>query len=318
MINNSSEQLPLSIVIPCFNQGEFIGEALSSIEQCRDPVYEIIIVNDGSTDPFTINVFNHLKQQGYTILNQSNQGLACARNNGIANAQGQYILALDADNKIRPAYIYKGIEILDHDPEIGVVYGDAEYFGERNDRLTVADFDADRLLLGNYIDACAVFRKGVWEECGGYDETMPLQGYEDWDLWLNAMQKGWKFYHVPDVLFDYRVRSGSMISICKIPENKKKLVNYVCTKHRDLYTRNLAYLIAEKDCLADACWNEAQQLRTQLNQAQAELEQSHQAIATSYEKIRAMESSRFWQFRTLWFQLKRALGLLTTDVLKTR
>src|SRR5437899_68511 len=95
----------VSVIIPCFNHGEFLMDAVHSVEECARTLYEIIIVNDGSTDPPTVQLLKDLEEKGYNIINQNNQGLAAARNNGIAAATANYILPLDADNKIRPEYI---------------------------------------------------------------------------------------------------------------------------------------------------------------------------------------------------------------------
>src|SRR5262245_33102094 len=114
----------LSIVIPCYNQGNYLKEALDSVEMYDgNYLYEIIIINDGSTEVDTIRILGELREKGYTILNQNNQGLSMARNNGIAFAKGKFFLPLDADNKIRPAYIEKGIAILEKNSNVGVVYG---------------------------------------------------------------------------------------------------------------------------------------------------------------------------------------------------
>lgn len=235
----------LSVIIPCFNHGGYIMDAIKSVEACQSQIYEIIIVNDGSTDTLTCDVMRQLEQDGYQVINQVNQGLGAARNTGIGMAKGEYILPLDSDNKIRPDYIYKSIEILDRYPKIGVVYGNAEYFGEKTGLWEVPDFDLPLLVLRNYIDACAVFRKSTWESCGYYDTKMPMCGYEDWDFWLSIAQKGWEFHHIPEVLFDYRVRSGSMITICIKSDNQKRLVDYIYNKHIDLVKLELNLLYDE-------------------------------------------------------------------------
>jgi glycosyltransferase involved in cell wall biosynthesis len=226
-------------------------DAISSVEECQEKVYEIIIVNDGSTDPYTCEVMEQLKKKGYFVVEQENLGLSAARNTGIKLAKGQYILPLDSDNKIRPNYIFKGIEILDKLPEVGVVYGDAEYFGDKSGLWKVPEFDLRLLLLGNYIDACAVFRKSVWEDCGYYDTEMPIQGYEDWNFWLSIAEKGWKFYHIPEVLFDYRVRSGSMVTNCNIPENQRLLIQYVANKHSDILREEYQKLYVEFNAVSE-------------------------------------------------------------------
>lgn len=208
----NSTGIAVSIVIPCFNDGKFLPEAVGSAEPCQSSGCEIIVVNDGSTDQNTLEVLATIEQRGHRVLHQQNRGLGGARNAGISIARGRYILPLDSDNRVRPAYPVQGAKILDCDPAIDVVYGDPEYFGGKTCRNHVADFDLQRLLSWNYIDACAVFRKSAWERCGGYDEKMPSMGYEDWDLWCRIALSGGGFCHVDEVLYDYRVRPDSMSS----------------------------------------------------------------------------------------------------------
>jgi len=228
---------PVSVVIPCFNHGQFLMDAIHSVEQCDRSLYELIIVNDGSTDPSTIESVKGLERSGYTILHQSNQGLAAARNNGIAASRGRYILPLDADNKIRPPYIREGIRVLDRRPHVGVVYGNGQYFGDRSGPRVVPEFDPLRLILKNYIDACAVFRRDVWTRCGGYDAQMPVQGFEDWNFWLEAASQGWRFFHLNTIVFDYRYRNDSMIR--SLSESARDQ----CLQY--LYARHYAFIHSE-------------------------------------------------------------------------
>lgn len=223
----------VSIIMPCYNHGAYINEAIQSVEQCADAaLYELIIINDGSTDAATIDVLNQLSAKGYNVVNQKNQGLGAARNNGIKLAKGEYILPLDSDNRIYPKYIYESIKILDAQPEIAVVYGDSLFFGEENRRDIVGEFNLQRIMLGNYIDACAVFRKSVWEEVGGYDEKMPVMGKEDWNLWLSIAFKGYHFYYINDIVFDYRVMSNSMLR--SIDNSKSVAISqYMAVKYKD-------------------------------------------------------------------------------------
>jgi len=221
----------ISIIIPCFNQGNYLEEALQSISQCNDKdIYEIIIVNDGSTDSVTLTILKDLTEKGYTIINQFNKGLGAARNAGIKAAAGTYILSLDCDNKIRPEYIYEGIKLLDENPLIDVVYGNAAYFGEKSGTLESGEFNLQHLMIENYIDACAVFRKLTWEKIGGYDENMPVMGYEDWDFWLRIAFRNGKFKYVNKVLFDYRYSTKSMIR--SVQKDKfATMLEYMENKH---------------------------------------------------------------------------------------
>jgi glycosyltransferase involved in cell wall biosynthesis len=311
--------IDISVVIPCFNHGEYILDAIASVEASSEVNYELIIINDGSTDTYTLGILHELRDRGYHVVDLENQGLANARNHGISLASGRYILPLDSDNKIRPDYMHKGIDKLDACPEIGIVYGDVEFFGETTGVWALPDFDLYRLMLGNFIDACAVFRKQVWQDCGGYDTNIPDKlGYEDWDFWLSAAESGWQFWHVPEVMFDYRTRSDSMVQTCKQPINQKRLVHYICAKHIDLYTPRLADAIADKEFVAFERMLEIDRLRLELQKIQLEVERSRdrpqkteedlQAIASEVGHLRAtieaMETSKFWQLRQVWFKLK--------------
>jgi len=219
----------ISIIIPCYNMGAYLQETIDSVSSYPNPNdYEIIIVNDGSTDIPTLELLKKLEQQGFFVLNQENQGLAKARNNGIKLAKGKYILPLDADNKIRHNYISESIKLLEQNENIDVIYGNKQHFDEENKLVNVSDFDFTLLCTKNYIDACAVYRKSIWNKVSGYDENMPVMGYEDWDFWLRIALQGARFYHINEVTFDYRVRGNSMIN----DTNKKydTILNYILNK----------------------------------------------------------------------------------------
>lgn len=203
--------LPLvSVVIPCFNQGHFIADAIKSVQLSTYSNFEIIIVNDGSTDSETNAFLGNLKADGLSVIFQENQGLAGARNTGIQKARGEFILPLDADNMIRSGFMSKSVEILVAHPDVSVVYGNAEVFGSKSGQLIPGPFNLQRMMLGNYIDACAIIRKSVFEKVGLYDK-MPVMGYEDWDLWLRIGFANGRFYYLNEIVFDYRMVANSMM-----------------------------------------------------------------------------------------------------------
>lgn len=238
---SEQEKVRLSVVIPCFNDGQFIKEAIASVETCPHLVYEIVIVNDGSTDPYTLQILNTLRSKGYTVIDQQNGGPPAARNTGIKVAKGEYILPLDSDCRIRAAYIQKGIEILDRYPDVAVVYGDVELFGEKTGIEQIPDFDLSWLVNHNYIDNCAVYRKSVWLECGPYDINIPFKCYDDWDFWLSVAKKGYKFYHVPEVLFEYQVRPVSQSTLSRSEEKSKVVCRYIASKHAAWFPKEFRY-----------------------------------------------------------------------------
>jgi hypothetical protein len=233
----------LSIVIPCHDDGEFLIEAVASAERSAPERAELLIVDDGSTAPRTLEILAALRQLGYTVIVQANAGLAAARNRGIREARGRYLLPLDADNRLRPGFPAAAVAVLDAAPEVGVVYGDRQEFGCRSGRIAVPEFDLDGLLRANFIDACSVLRREVWEQCGGYDGSMPAMGWEDWDLWIGAAERGWRFHRLPEVTFDYRVRPGSMASGLLSAEVGEPLRLHMLDKHHDLYRKRLPRLL---------------------------------------------------------------------------
>jgi glycosyltransferase involved in cell wall biosynthesis len=202
----------ISIIIPCYNHGLYIQEAIDSVEKSKGKYsVEIVIVDDGSTDFETKVILKKIEDNGYFVLYQENGGIGNARNNGIKVAKGKYILPLDSDNVIEKPYLNEAIEIMETNKNIDILYGNAFLFGDKSGEWIVDDFDLDKLKKGNYIDACAIYKKSVWKSLGGYDEKMPKMGFEDWDFWINCSLNKFNFYHLPSFCFSYRVLKNSMI-----------------------------------------------------------------------------------------------------------
>jgi len=203
----------VSIIIPCYNHGAMLREALASVEEVRNEnLLEVIIVDDGSSDAETVRILKEVAEAGYSVVSQPNRRVSAARNTGIRLAKGEFILPLDSDNRLRDVYLKEGVSLLKENPGIGVIYSDAEYFGEKTGRWHVEEFDLLSLVRKNFIDVCALYRKALWEQVGGYDEQMPWMGLEDWDFWLRVARHGGTFFHRSEVGFDYRVRADSQIA----------------------------------------------------------------------------------------------------------
>jgi len=219
----------VSIVIPCFNDGVMLHEALASVEKvANENLLEVILVDDGSSEIETKKILTEVEKAGYCVVSQSNRGVSAARNAGIRLAKGEFILPLDSDNRLRDVYLKEAVSLLKENSSIGVIYTDAEYFGEREGRWNVPEFDLLSLVRMNFIDVCALYRKKLWEEVGGYDEQMPPMGLEDWDFWLRMALRGSRFVHVPKIGFDYRVRSESLIVKARL--HAEELANYIFGK----------------------------------------------------------------------------------------
>jgi len=176
----------------------------------NENLLEVIIVDDGSSEAETIRILKEVAEAGYKVVSQPNGGLGAARNAGIRRAKGEFILPLDSDNRLRRVYLEQGVSLLKQNPSLGVVYADAEYFGEKTGRWQVQEFDLLSLIRMNFIDACALYRKALWEGVGG-TMTNAVDGIGGLDFWLRVACHGGSFFHLPAVGFDYRVRSDSEI-----------------------------------------------------------------------------------------------------------
>jgi glycosyltransferase involved in cell wall biosynthesis len=208
-------------------------ECLQSIKGTKLQNYEIIIVNDGSTDTDTLRILEEINDPDIFILHQKNKGLSAARNTGISNAKGSYILPLDCDNLINRNYLTIGVDVLSHHDDVDVVYGDSIFFGDVEKVNEVGNFNLQRLMLGNYIDACVLVRKTVFEKWGGFDEHIK-DGMEDWELWLRTAFNGGKFYYINQPCFFYRIRSNSMMRTTNKNFQKLNAIeNYVNKKFPD-------------------------------------------------------------------------------------
>ena len=287
----------VTIIIPCYNHGKYLLEAVENLEPKSNEFYEVIIVNDGSTDKETLEAFDLLEEKGFNIIHQKNKGLANARNIAIENSTREYILPLDADNIISIDYIKKSVKILNNDKSIGVVYSDLHHFGKLNDILKLPDFIPERFLSVNYIDACAVYRKSIWEKAGGYDVNMPFQGYEDWELWINAFKQGYKFHHISESLFKYRVRDDSMVTNSNKPGVREKLFTYIINKHENLYSKYKkevpTYLIENQAKLEELYFSNVELV----NELNFQLKNSIETIHSIQTRINEIENSMLWKFK---------------------
>jgi glycosyltransferase involved in cell wall biosynthesis len=209
-----SAQPLVSVIIPCFNQAQYLTEAVESVLGQRHSDWEIIIINDGSQDN-TSEVAQALANNhpGHRIrlLEQANAGLAAARNAGIRACSGQYVLPLDADDKIAPAMLETTVSCLQADPGLAIVYTDAWYFGAVNHSQATIDYDFNYLCHQNHLQYCSLYRREVWERVGGYSTNMTW-GYEDWDFWISCGEAGFQAKHIGEPLFHYRVKAESMFT----------------------------------------------------------------------------------------------------------
>lgn len=200
----------LSVIIPSFNQQEYLPDAIESVLSNTRLPDEIIIVDDGSTD-HSLDIAKTYQSSRTRVIHQINKGLASARNTGIMNATSDYILPLDADDLINENCIEKMIEAIEK-THADIIAPSFKAFGKHNhhvilaDSLTVKDFVHD-----NRVPYCSAIRRTRLLEIGGYNPRM-VYGYEDWALWINLLQNGASIVTMKDVLFLYRTKEISMLT----------------------------------------------------------------------------------------------------------
>ena len=243
----------VSVVMPCYNDGEYLYEAVNSALAQTYPSIELIIINDASTDPLTIELLESLSHPRITVINNSvNQRPSAARNSAIALAKGKYILPLDADDTIDESYISKAVDILEKDDSIGAVYCQANLFGLQEGRWELPDYSLNAMLLDNIVFVTALFRKTDWEHIGGFAEEF-VAGMEDYDFWLSMLRVGKTIYQIPEVLFHYRAKDASRTTnFFADVEVIKKTYKYIYMRQRSFFQQHMdTYVMLLRDTLID-------------------------------------------------------------------
>lgn len=224
--------MDVSIIIPCYNSGKYLPDALKSVNQAINGNYkcEVILVDDGSTEPASKELLLQLAKQGYIVLTQPNAGPAAARNTGIRSAQGKYLLFLDSDNTIRSHFINTSIDVLET-TAADLVHGRPGFFGDSTDpRFYTGEFNINKIITCNYIDTCCMIKRDVCTRIGGFDESKCIIGFEDWEFYIRAYANGCKFHFIDDLIYDYRIVSDSL-SQGHSMEYQYGAYAYVYTKH---------------------------------------------------------------------------------------
>ncbi|MEA2489459.1 MAG: hypothetical protein QOH21_1251 [Acidobacteriota bacterium] len=259
----------LSVVIPCYDDGDYLLEAVASVER-HAPAAELIIVDDGSTEARTREVLAALREAGHRVIEQPHSGLSAARNTGIAASVGDYFLPLDADNRLLPGFAEEAVALLDADPATGVVYGDRREFGTRTGDVAVPELDLPRMLWSNYIDACAVVRRTVWSDVGGYD--IAFTDWEDWDFWLGAAGRGWRFMHLPRPTFEYRIRPDSLHQRFLRRDDYPLTLRRIYAKHRDLVSEHATEILIAGHVERRQLFRDTEALRVSRDTLQVEID----------------------------------------------
>jgi glycosyltransferase involved in cell wall biosynthesis len=196
------------VIIPCFNDGATVAEAVHSA-RAQERIDELVVVDDGSTEDATVEVFRALEADGVKVVHRANGGLGAARMSGVLATGGEYLFCLDADDRLVPGALSRLAQALDEDPELALVWGDYRLFGEHSRRQrTAPSLDRWQISYQNDIPASMMIRRDALLDAGGWELR---GGYEDWDLLMGLAERGRRGARVSIVAYEYRQHGVRML-----------------------------------------------------------------------------------------------------------
>lgn len=232
----------VSIVIPCYNLGEYLPEAVESVCRQTYPEWEAVIVDDGSSDPETLRALWEFSRRGFQVLRTENRGASVARNHGIAHTRGDFILCLDADDVLLPEFLAATVPVLESEPEVGIVATNVDLFGWRTGVWHPQNHSPVTILWKNCVPSASLFRRICWQEAGGYKD---LAACQDWEFWISIVEHGWRWSVVDEVLYRYRQRRGSISEHREA--NRDGLLREIVSLHPALYGAHWTEILVEMD-----------------------------------------------------------------------
>lgn len=236
----------VSVIVPVYNSEKYVEETIRSILSQTYNNFEVIIVDDGSTD-LSGEICDKLalEDERIVVFHKENSGPVNARNYAIEMSAGTYILPVDSDDIIAKEYIEEAVNIIEKDIDIGIVYCKAELIGDKTGLWDIPNYSLPEMLIGNCIFATALFRRDDWEIVGGYSELMK-DGIEDYDLWLSILGIGRTVYQIPKVYFYYRKHAGSRSELYESDVKKvQSMENIKYYRHKDIFMRT--YRVFDKE-----------------------------------------------------------------------
>jgi glycosyltransferase involved in cell wall biosynthesis len=227
--NVKSNEPLVTIAMPIYNYAKRLNPTLESVYNQDYTNFEIVMVNDGSTDEYCLMKIKSLNdQEGLKIINKDNTGVSDSRNIAVKEGSGKYVLPLDADDMILPQYIKSAVKILESNPKISPVYCDTIHVGEMHGLEKRPEWSSERLLTGPFIVNSSLYSRDAFMSVDGYDTT--LEGWEDYHFWLKMMKKGFVGKHINKGLFIYfhHEKDGSVSKTAN--QNQRELYNNIIEK----------------------------------------------------------------------------------------
>jgi glycosyltransferase involved in cell wall biosynthesis len=223
----------VSIIIPCYNDANYVEQSVQSALNQTYAHKEIILVDDGSNDE-TKAVLRNLELKITLLITQENQGQSKARNVGIQASKGNLILVLDSDDYFEPIFCEEAAAVFDLDPLVKIVTCQATilYLNKKKESYVPNGGNINSFKYGNHALGSCMFKKQDWEIAGKYDETM-RNGWEDWEFYIRLLKSGGYTFVIQKPLFYYRRLEST--TTARANKNRYDLWYYIFTKHKDLY-----------------------------------------------------------------------------------
>lgn len=317
-----------SFVVTCHNLGAYLNETLDSLFAQTVQDFEVVVVNDGSTDGGTCRLLADLNRPRTRVVHCERRGLPGARNVGVRHAVGRYLCMVDADDVLEPTYLERSLQVLESRPDLAFASHWLRAFGDEAWDWTPTDCGLPALLHANTLNGAALMRRDMFERAGGFDETM-VEGCEDWEFWIRVVDAGFTGVIIPEFLFRYRRRADSMSRAMHAVPGMPALYRQLVDRHLEVFARHLVALLEHRDdeiaSLSTSLWRleqawasdlegrqrwqrdnevgrqrqaddlrQAEQAR-QLEPTQAEILALHAAFNREHERNEALRASWSWR-----------------------
>jgi glycosyltransferase involved in cell wall biosynthesis len=230
---NQASQCLVTVIVPCYNDGAYILESLESLCQQTFKNFEVLLINDGSTDTETNEILENVSKRfpslDLKVISQENQGPPGARNRGVLEASGRWVMMLDADDKLASEHLRKTVALARKN-NLDFVSTDIRNFGAQN-HVSPVNINFYDELFANRLLGCSLFKKNVLL-AEPYDPAF-RNGYEDWELWIRLLKNNYKGEVIHEPLYLYRRKSESRFT--KTYMERSRHIRKIREKHRELY-----------------------------------------------------------------------------------
>lgn len=234
------ESIPLvTIITTCYNDGEFLKECIDSVKNQTYSNIEYIIVDDGSTDKITLNFLQSLSSDNkIKIISTLNQGVCKARNRGVLESNGLFVVVLDSDDYISPEFVELCVDQMVGGDDVKLVATNYKFFGRFNHKVELEEFSIEKLMGHNLFVVSTMFRREDFNDVGGFNSNMK-EGLEDWDFWIAIMKNGGNVKYIDGINFFYRIKAKKKSrNISSAIKNHQILRRRLWQNHKELYSLN--------------------------------------------------------------------------------